>query len=248
MEKLLTCELLPGALITRCRIGKGYQKVSELSYIPLNIPAPGPSMGRANRQGESIFYGVITEKDRLEETRYVSLYETSQILRDINAIDEEYVTYSRWEVTRPMTCALIVHSSQDYTGNQFLIYCQNSLLEQYGEYRIRLDENLWLAEHDRYAELLSRPGNEIYSDTSRMCGQIYDTGKVDGIIYPSVATEGKYGANIAILPKAVDDKLMFKMALVCFHQKNGKDSQLTNCEHGILKNERIEYVTKLNPK
>lgn len=248
MEKLLIYKLLPGDLITRCRIGKGYQKVSELSYIPLDIPALRPYMGRANRQGESIFYGVITEKDRLEETRYVSLYETSQILRDINAISEEYVTYSKWEVTQPMICALIVHSSQDYTGNQFLIDCQNGLLKQCRKYRIRLDKKLWLAEHDRYAELLSRPGNEIYSDTSRMCGQIYDTGEVDGIIYPSVATEGKYGANIAILPKAVDDKLMFKMALVCSHQKNGKDSQLTNCEYGILKNERIEYVTVLNPE
>lgn len=240
MEKLVVYKLLPGDLVTRCRIGKGYEKVSELSYIPQDDSAPAPALGRANRQGESIFYGVITEKNGLQDTRYVSLYETSEFLRDINSRGVENVTYSRWEVIQPMALALVVHSSRVYENNHFLMSCQNYLRQHRAELEERAGD-LWIADNDKYAEMLSTPGHAIYPDTSEWCGRIYETGSVDGIIYPSVMTDAQYGANVAILPKAVDDKLRFQRALVCRLQKEGEKADLIPGEFGVLRNGKIEY-------
>ena len=88
--------------------------------------------------------------------------------------------------------------------------------------------------------------SKISSDSDYLISAIFSDVMVskgfDGILYPSVRTEGK-GINVALTPSAVEKKMKLELAGICIIYKNKDIVVIDNLKNAIVgNNSKLEFV------
>ena len=165
-----------GTYIIRARKGDGYTKRSQMTYCPVEFCK---SLQRATLNGQTMFYGVISDdQSHLENARAISCAECSKLTRaGLESIGREKFTLSYWEVVKPISVVSFI------TDSTFPKVQNNKLLSD-------------LRNTFNNMSLTSQEKNLIRFIS-------------DEFIFPSVQLGGQGGLNIALSPNAVNSKLRF---------------------------------------
>ena len=99
-----------GTYIIRARKGDGYTKRSQMTYCPVEFCK---SLQRATLNGQTMFYGVISDdQSHLENARAISCAECSKLTRaGLESIGREKFTLSYWEVVKPISVVSFITDS-----------------------------------------------------------------------------------------------------------------------------------------
>ena len=229
-----------GAYVIRQRInpmGKDFSQVYELSYPPVECCK---DYGRANLPGHSMFYCCSFATDEnAPEPRYTTLLETSSFMWEKESKGIERATCSRWDVIEKLNL-IALPFSENYERTFYDIV---QIQEEWKKEVHKVDVN------KEALELVEYMSNEIAKqvdkniDYFKIANFIFyllyinkKTRESDGIIYPSVAAGGE-GFNLVLKPEAVDQKLRFYAASLCYLIKNGMQAELRVVNHAIGKAE-----------
>ena len=187
-----------------------------------------------------MFYGVISEnQSEQEKARLIATSECSVLCHQgKNSIGKEIFTISHWEVIKPLRLISFITSTtfKNVTDNPLL----NQLRELHQKYRNEFQSNqVDIADFisDEFSKRVAHNEPHQYIISATISSDIIRDSDIDGIIYPSVQMQGQCGVNIALLPKAVDEKLEFKRTMLQTLYKNGEKSviRLEHCtENNIL--------------
>lgn len=195
--------LYRGRLAKDVDLNEDLSSPATFSYVPLFLNKIGkPQMGRANYEGQSIFYASEHMKTNFKE-----------ISKDSNIGDEAYM--AKWRIkpnsnlhlfrTVP-ACGI---STANAPNGTFSITDPSIVNSELGLYLKRLGSIMMLDEEVGKYLGSSFIANCIYSvnvptigDTGNNIGPHYD-----GIAYPSVAAGGTEEVNIALKPEFVDKHL-----------------------------------------
>ena len=227
-----------GTYIIRARKGDGYTKRSQMTYCPVEFCK---SLQRATLNGQTMFYGVISDdQSYLENARAISCAECSKLTRaGLESIGREKFTLSYWEVVKPISVVSFITDSTfpKVQNNKLLSDLRNtfnnmSLTSQ--------EKNLIRFISDEFSKIVT--DNREYLITATISSDIINKTKTDGIIFPSVQLGGQGGLNIALSPNAVNSKLRFIRTLGQTLYKN-KDKSLIRIEKYTEKNSKthIKY-------
>lgn len=187
-----------GTVFFRARIneGKPFTLKSQLSY---NNDFKSINIGRANYQGQSIFYG-----GHIEET---AIFEVSKILRDMKIGSTEYVTIGVWTVIKPFEVLPII-SDQEFLDTH------NDIFKKYHKElkRNHLFKHPLVQEHLEFISRVfsKKVQNSVdYKFSCALFNRMMDERieNIGGILYPSIEYEKK-DLNIAIIPEFVDNCLV----------------------------------------
>lgn len=193
------------------------QSVSELSYIP---PSKSDriitSFGRANKPGESVFYGSVSHRAASSEI----LSANGKAFRGSPA----HLTIGMWSITQPLKLIgmLFPDDGLDPTEpphggikhwNESIEHeirntCDSDEQAELAMASLRFFSNVFGAKSG-YGSRVYLISN-YYKDFA-LFRESSSNGQVDGIMYPSVAHSLQY-SNIALFPSAVDSKLAFQHA------------------------------------
>lgn len=225
-----------GSFVIRQRInpiGKELTHVSQLSYPPSDCCY---EYGRANLPGHSMFYccSFATDIDA-PEPRYTSLLETSKFVWDKSSKGIERSTCTRWDVVKKLNLLALPFSSNYERTFSDIVQIQNKWNVEKQKVDINQDA----------LDLINYMSDEIAKDVDnpmkyfKIANFIYyvlyinkKTKDSDGIIYPSVAAGGE-GFNIVLKPGAVDKKLRFYGASLCYLIKDKMKAELHVVNHAI---------------
>lgn len=229
-----------GTFVIRQRInpkGKDFSNVSELSYPPVESCK---DYGRANLPGHSMFYccSFATDEDA-PEPRFTTLLETSKFVWDKESKGIERTTCSRWDVIEKLNL-IALPFSENYERTFYDIV---QIQEEWNKEVHKEDVN------KEALELVEYMSNEIAKqvdkniDYFKIANFIFyllyinkKTKESDGVIYPSVAAGGE-GFNLVLKPEAVDKKLNFCAASLCYLIKDGMQAGLHVVNRAIGKTE-----------
>ena len=234
---IIKFKIREGIYILRARKGGYFTKKSEMTYCPkekcLNFQ-------RASLPGQPMFYGVISEnQSEQEKARLIATSECSVLYHQgKNSIGKEIFTISHWEVIKPLRLISFITSTtfRNVTKNSLL----NQLRELHQKYRNEFQSNqVDIADFisDEFSKRVAHNEPHQYIISATISSDIIRDNDIDGIIYPSVQMQGQCGVNVALLPKAVDEKLEFKRTMLQTLYKNGEKSviRLEHCtENNIL--------------
>ena len=193
----------------RGRLAEDVGKTEDLSspatfsYVPRVLNEKGlPKMGRANYEGQSIFYASEQMKTNFKE-----------ISKDSNIGDEAYM--AKWKL-KPNSNLRLYRTIPAWginTDNEpnsiFTITEPNIVDSELGVYLKRLGYIMMSSEEIGKYLGSSYIANCIYSANGfakDSAGNKYEI-HYDGIIYPSVASGGTEEVNIALKPEFVDKNL-----------------------------------------
>ncbi len=201
----LVASLEPGQRIVRARVGTNVLKFSDLSYRQ----SPSAKYHRASTPDMRMFYGCLVADDGSAFlSEYVTAAECSRLLSTEDLQGEELLTFGVWRVTRPIAVIEVIHP------NYFSHAEENPLLKeakfQYESLLASCPKNL-RQELDQRAEffsyIFSRP-NPSKSDYEYLISALFAKISVEkgyeGVLYPSVPTDGMMGLNVAITSAAAD--------------------------------------------
>ena len=227
-----------GAYVVRQRINdkdKEFLYVSDLSYPPVHCCY---NYGRANLPYHSMFYCCSFSGDKEAPLpRYLTLLETSDFIKDIESIGIQRATCSRWDIIKELELLALPFSDNYEKTIPVIEQIKNEWKGLKCKTIINKDA----------LNLVEYMSNEIAKETVenldyfKIANFIYyllyinkSTCNSDGIIYPSVAAGGE-GFNIVLKPEAVDKKLEFSVASLCYLIKNGMKAELHVVNHSIGK-------------
>lgn len=203
----LVSSLMAGQRVVRARIGSNVTKASDLSYK--HSPCSDHRFRRASTPDMRMFYGCLVADGRSAfPSEYVTAVECSRLLSEEQLEGDELVTFGLWEVTRPITVIEVIHPN--YFSN-----AENNPLVKGAKFRYEtllascpkeMREELDLRA-EFFSYVFSRP-NPSKKDYEYLVSAIFSEMSVakgyDGLLYPSVATDGMMGLNVALTDKAVD--------------------------------------------
>ncbi len=222
-----------------------YQKVSRLSYLPLNH-VKRPELGRLNKEGERLFYCCWDVKN-------ISL---SASLAEIRAVDGDVVNILVSH-TKPTTSSVrqdqflyvtpIGINDYFHRGADMPFVLHESYRKHYEFLTQNLRPRALKAMHDcdRFlVEVLSMEEVEgLYQVTSEIAQNCLGSSNIDGIVYPSTRFGGF--PNIGIKIAAVDSKLLHVGARsVEVHQGGTGYKTLYN---GFIDGEKITWISVNSP-
>ena len=223
-----------GAYVVRQRINdkdKVFSNVSDLSYPPVHCCY---NYGRANLPYHSMFYCCSFSGDKdAPLPRYITLLETSDFVKDTESVGIQRATCSRWDIIEKLEL-LALPFSDNYERPVGTI---EQIKKEWEELKCKTNINkdaLNLVEY-----MSDEVAKEVVENINyfKIANFIYyllymnkSTCNSDGIIYPSVAAGGE-GFNIVLKPEAVDKKLKFSVASLCYLIKNGMKADLHIVNH-----------------
>ena len=195
--------LFRGRLAENVGFDEDLSSPATFSYVPLVLNKGGlPKMGRANYNGQSIFYASEQMKTNFKE-----------ISKESNIGDEAYM--AKWRI-KPnsnlhlyrTTPAWGISTANDSNGT-FSITDPRIVNSDLGLYLKRLGNIMMSNEGPEKYLGSSFIANCIYSANGFIKGSCGNEIEVhyDGIAYPSVATNGSDEVNIALKPEFVDKYL-----------------------------------------
>lgn len=228
--------------------GCRFTNISELSYPPASMT----KMGRANIDGNPLFYACsfpLEVNERNPIPRYTSVLETSNIIWDRNMSGIERATISRWKVVKELDLiALPFIGEYSKPCSELIEVVKMWQLKCIGSIpKDALELMLYMAREIAKEFTESWEYFKIANFVYYLLYMNMKTNDADGIIYPSVATQGA-GLNVALKPCAVDNKLKFSNASICHVVKRGNDakvftiSDLIVDEYGLItyKDKKLE--------
>ncbi len=236
-----------GSFVIRQRInpiGKELTHVSQLSYPPSDCCS---EYGRANLPGHSMFYccSFATDIDA-PDPLYISLLETSKFVWDHSSRGVERSTCTRWDVIEKLNLLALPFSCNYERTFYDIVQIQNEWNAEKQKSEINQDA----------LDLINYMSDEIAKDFEnsmdyfKIANFVYyvlyintKTKDADGLIYPSVAAGGE-GFNIVLKPEAVDLKLRFYGASLCYLVKDKMKAELHVVNHalGCFDDGTLKYV------
>lgn len=182
-----------------------FDKKADLSFKPQEF---NKTYQRASTPHQTMFYAT-TVPDKLEEgeldnMRIIGVTETIPMLRDKTASGFQKISFGRWVVEEDIKLMAIVHHQSYYNESNYtreLVNAFKGFIDVYPKEIV--DRSLKF--QDYLASEFAK--EEINADYDYMISAIFTENitkqGLDGILYPSVRTEGK-GFNIAITPKSTE--------------------------------------------
>lgn len=235
-----------GTSLIRQRVnekGKNYHRVSDLIYPPVSCVI---GYERANLPYQPMFYASSFsddfESDKVPLPRVVALMETSAFYRDRSTSGIERSTVSRWDIIEDLELAAMPFIADYSMACELIKTIKEKWNNEIGKYHVNPDG----------LELIMYMANEIgksfasnveYFKIANFVNYLLNinekTRVVDGIIYPSVPGAGS-GINVALKPSAVDKKLVFGNASLCYLYKKKEEAYMRvvnksiSVENGII--------------
>lgn len=225
--------LLRDNKIIRTRINddcKRFNNVNNLKYPP----AESARTDRASLEGKPMFYGSIFthQADEIFLPRAISLMETSEFFRDVNASGYQLITQSVWRNNRDLRLAMLPVSELYKTPSDELMHMRREHKVYFPQMNVgNIDEATILG--DMFASPQER---NTYNLTAHFVDYLLNESSegdyFDGVVYPSVPSEG-LGMNICIRKELIDNgdvtcdgactELLIK------HKKQSKLAHLYDC-------------------
>lgn len=213
-------------IITRTRMGRGFNTSTELSYCP---KSKCYNLQRATLPNETAFYGcLVDDESHLENGRILGLYECSHLAQQgIGSIGREYITASQWEIIKPLKVISFINDKTfSETNNRSKII--NFFVTQYkmghtNDKPIIHEIGDFLT--SEFCKKVERGCNYEYLITATVIHDLLYSSEhnFDAVAYPSVPAEGQLGINIAIKPSAADAKLaLYRVIEQTFFKNKGQ--------------------------
>jgi len=225
---LLTTAFPKGASIARTRCVQDFYE-SKILYerdISYNPNADAVRIGRVNRDGQSVFYGVsLVGSSGSVLPRVVSFSETSTMVFDKSNDElEEYTVTGRWRAEETFNIVWFIHHQQFAQPDPHIAQLRagyEAMLSRVPNYDDCVYVNEALAAE--FAKDVPRGQGYGYGITSVIGKYLLEQLGCDAIGFPSVRAEGN-GLNLAIHPRVlVSGKLKLEVVLVEHAYKFDKD-------------------------
>jgi hypothetical protein len=195
-----------GNIIERARLnnnGEVFTTVDEISYNR----TPSMDYKRCTPPDKVIFYGSIPTV-AIDAARATAMMETTAITADIKNENllEERMTISRWVVKKPLTLIAIIGTKEFLAVNSDLLKTKETLDNFITAYPNDIENtyriNDFISSH--FAKIVKE--HHEYK-ISALFSEIIMEQNFDGMIYPSVQSEGG-GLNVALATNAIDTNMI----------------------------------------
>lgn len=214
-----------------------FNTISRISFKPEQF---NHNYLRASTPNNTMFYGsVISEtdnEDEIKNSRIVGATEVSTLMRNSEIIEGwSRITFGKWKVKEQISLATIIDPTKDY-DKPYLNELKNKYNNFLNEVPLEVKENTikWLKYFaQEFEKKVSNGNNHDYLISAKFTEIFVNTSKYDGVIYPSVQSQG-YGLCVAIHPRAIH-KLQLIKVLQCKITKTLKED---NENHFLLSNEK----------
>lgn len=230
-----------GDLIFRSRINKGIDLFEHVSEISIPKECYVTNYARANKPGQSLFYG--------SENRPTSYLEFALHLAEITPFGKEVlITVGVWELKRDLTLVLVFDPSLP-RNNVFNKYHGEGLdefltktPEKFKKGTIRFFEFI----SKKYAKQVSNNYHNFFI-TCAYSNIVFAYEQCDGIIYPSVPRGGD-AFNVVLKKNVVSEEVLELKAVrtdkfIALEQPNGKHDfvNTASIDASKIKNDNIEW-------
>ncbi|MBK8045084.1 MAG: hypothetical protein IPK21_22025 [Haliscomenobacter sp.] len=236
---IATAFLRKGWFVDRVRVNKGNQlftNENEISYIKDQYVIDNylTQFGRANKPHQVMFYGAVKSSE-IWQPRATAIFETSQILKDKEAvnIEGELLTVSRWKVLEDILLVEIVFDDDAIAKNPNTRAAFNHHMKQIAHHPLR---ELGLRQIQFFSrEFAKKVENHWEYKISVAYTELILHDKkpsingypIEGIAYPSVPSDHK-GQNVVLRPDVVDAKLELELVSTHIVHKNQLKSFVNN--------------------
>lgn len=210
--------------------GERFSTKSEMSFKPQER---NKTYQRASTPNKTMFYATLIpeniEEGELDNMRVIGVFEALPWLRDKTSSGLQKISFGKWLVKKDINLIAVIQHDDYYNASSYtrgLADDFKRFTEQYPELK---DETL--AVFDFFAKQFAKdvkPGDHHYEYLlSAVFTEMIVNMGFDGVIYPSVRTEGK-GFNVAITPEATDNCLELLVAGECSIYKYKATSVIDN--------------------
>lgn len=236
---IATAFLRKGCFVDRVRVNKGNQlftNENEISYIKDQYVIDNylTQFGRANKPHQVMFYGAV-ESSEIWQPRATAIFETSQILKDKEAvnIEGELLTVSRWKVLEDILLVEIVFDDDAIAKNpdtraafkHHMKQIVHHSLRELGLRQIQFFSREFAKKVENHWEYkISVAYTELILHDKKPSINGYP---IEGIAYPSVPSDYK-GQNVVLRPDVVDTKLELELVSTHIVHKNQLKSFVNN--------------------
>jgi hypothetical protein len=209
-----------------------FNTVSRLSYKPQEC---NTDFQRASTPNNTMFYGSVIPTDLSEEeicnARIIGAAESCDLIRDETKGDgEKLITFGKWRVKELLNLVTIVDPNKQYK----LKYLKALVNAYKGELsKIPVDSSNEIQEvlayfSDEFSKKVDQGENYNYMISAILTEMLvtHKNNKTDGMLYPSVQTNG-YGLCVAIRPESMH-KLELIKVLQCKAVRKGKRIDIEN--------------------
>ena len=209
-----------------------FHTVSRLSYKPHKY---NTDFQRASTPANTMFYGSVIPADLSEKevynARIIGAAESCDLIRDETKDDgEKLITFGKWRVKEPLNLVAIIDPNKQYKVKYL-----NKLVNAYKEglSRMTTTDSKDIKEMlsficDEFSKRVNQGENYNYMNSAIFTEILvnHSGSKIDGILYPSVQTDGD-GLCVAIRPESMH-KLELIKVLQCKAVRKGKKVDLDN--------------------
>lgn len=212
--------LKAGSIVSRCR--RDAPTLTAESFGCKN-PAMIDDFQRASIYRESVFYAAGSDNGQIAYSDLIAMVETSKLHREEHQKGRERIAVSHWRLKRDINMALICHPKVfvDSRRGEPL----NDMQKHYQRLLPTFPRQAIVKEFDSLAEFMAgqfakkvpEGQNHEYMISAYFAHNCFDT--EEGILYPSVQTQGHLGFNVAIRPDVKEDALEFVDAQWCILYK-----------------------------
>ncbi len=211
INELITRLYPLGLLSCPISIGSTIQRISPYindSVQMLSYNQDPPKYGRANIPHVPMFYGCLDIPNDNKTTN-----EMIVAILEGRALNNGISIFSTWRVEKTLRVGCIIHPSIfPGSNNKFLIRLKLRYSLLVKKYRNSQIDKVWKQVCAQFSKRNPTKKDYNYLFTALLTRRLLEEGPYDGILYPSVQTEGNVCMNIALTKEAVDNKVSFVKA------------------------------------
>lgn len=194
LNELIHIVLSKECLISRCRINNPYN-IDFVTKDQVSMPpAYCAKLCRANKKGQRVFYGTISDESvkntkSKSYNRITALYEVSDFVKDINSEGIEVVTCSYWLLKRDLKLVALPLFDNYKNPTKLMLDINKKWKEANQEVADKMRE-MSKTFSQSVVDLTEKEKNAIYEKTASFVDELFKHKDIDGIIYPSVNLDG----------------------------------------------------------
>lgn len=221
-----------------------FRDVSRISFKPSEF---NHNYLRASTPKNTMFYGTaFSEDDKItdDEMKYeriVGSSEVSSLIRSSEILEGwSRITFGSWILEDTISLATIIDPTKEY-GHPYLNKLKKKYIDFLKEVPKDIKENTlkWLEFLSaEFSKKVGNGNNHDYLISAKYTELFVNTGKYDGVIYPSVQSSG-YGFCVAIHPNAVS-KMQLNYVLQCKLTKSQREDGENHFLLENIKNSKVE--------
>lgn len=197
--------------------GERFEKKSDYSFKPQRFNS---EYQRASTPHQTMFYGCILpeniEPGELNNSRIIGAMESMPWLRDKTSSGYKKISFGKWLVEEDIILIAVIHNPEYYNASNYT----RELVDGYNKF-LAIEDSKIKDRSLKFQEFLADEFskeitiNNDYSISAYFTHAVVNSQryKIDGVLYPSVRTQGD-GFNIAITPEACS-KLALYVAGEC---------------------------------